>query len=95
MMVVKICLVNPAEIESLHLKCGKCGGATSIPSGKIEREDIVEALTKSCPHCKSSSGFIKNTELEHLANFLEELPALRDALKGKTLEVSFQVKCPE
>lgn len=90
----KLAFVKPEDIQAVVFRCKNCKAAVTIP---IERLGNIEALaTKNCAHCNKETGFSFMTkESETLFKFNEALAGLRDALKGRNLEYSFQISCDE
>jgi hypothetical protein len=96
MTIEKHCYVKPGDIEAVQFKCATCGGSTSVPVGRLHDGDLHAFLVSICRHCRTGSGFVINgTDLENLLRFTTLLAGINQTLKGKNLQLSFQVKCPE
>jgi hypothetical protein len=96
MTIEKSCFIHPEDIEAVQFKCTHCGGATTIPIKQLINGDLRIFLMQPCRHCRTESGFaINSSELEHLLTLTTILGGLPALFKGRNLQFSFQVKCPE
>jgi hypothetical protein len=96
MTIEKKVFVSPQDIVAVKFACAKCHGAVILPIEKIPDGDIGILVTRNCPHCRTPSGLNQGTtEMEHVITFNLLLARLVDHLKGKNLELSFEVECPE
>jgi len=92
----KKCFIKPEDIQAVVFRCQKCKAATSIPIDQLAKADIQSLATKQCAHCQIETGFSFSTsEIEIFLQFNEKLAKLRDALKGRKIEYSFQIECDE
>ncbi len=96
MTIEKMCFIAPEDIESVQFKCAKCSGSITVPVSKLGTGDIGLVITRVCPHCRTESGFTHGaSDLDHFMNFALVLGRLTEIFKGKNVQFSFQVKCPE
>ena len=95
MTIEKVCFIHPEDIEAVQFKCTHCGGTTTVPIAQLKSGALKMFVTSVCQHCQTASGFANGSELEYLLQFTTIMEALTRILKGKNLQLSFEVKCPE
>jgi hypothetical protein len=67
-----------------------------LPIEKIADGDIGILIARTCPHCRTVSGFNAGMKsLENLIAFNLLLAQLVESLKGGNLELSFEVGFPD
>lgn len=61
------------------------------PVRKIVDDDMGIFVTRDCPHCPAHSGLDPGMrDLENFLNFYLVLAGLKEMLKGRNVEFSFQ-----
>jgi hypothetical protein len=96
MTVEKKVFVSPQDITAVKFACAKCHSAVILPIEKIPDGDIGILIARTCPHCRTVSGFNAGMKsLENLIAFNLLLAQLVESLQGGNLELSFEVDCPE
>jgi hypothetical protein len=93
----KKCFVSPEDISAVRLRCVKCKAASIVPIDKLAGDgNIAVEITRTCPHCRTASGFAAGTrEFEQFAEFNMLLGNLTAILEGRNIEFSLQVEWPE
>jgi hypothetical protein len=96
MTLEKKFFISPEDIVAVRFTCANCHSAVILPVGKIPNGDIGILVTRNCPHCRTPSGLNQGTrDMENVITFGLLLAGLVDNLKGKKLELSFEIECPE
>jgi|GEM_PF-7027970 len=96
MTLEKKFFISPEDIAAIKFTCAECRSAVILPVEKIPNGDIGILVTRNCPHCRTPSGLNQGTkDMEDVISFNLLLARLADSLKGKKLELSFEIECPE
>ena len=91
----KFC-ITPTDFIAVKFTCTECHSAVTVPVEQITKGDIGILVTRTCPHCRTSSGLNQGTkDMEDVISFNLLLARLTDCLKGKKLELSFEIDCPK
>jgi hypothetical protein len=91
----KTCFIAPEDIVAVRFTCKECHTAVVMPIGKVDA-NIGLLFIGKCRHCHAESNFFPAvSETETLIEFNRLLAGLATALKGRNIEYSLQVECPE
>jgi len=91
----KKCFIAPEDIAAVRFTCTGCRTAVVVPIGKVDA-NIGLLFIGKCRHCPTESNFVPaGAETETLIEFNRLLAGLATALKGRNIEYSLQVECPE
>jgi len=91
----KKCFIAPEDIVAVRFTCTECHTAVVVPIEKVD-SDVGMLIARKCPQCPTESDFrIGTAETEALIQFNKLLAGLPTTLKGRNIEYSLQVDCPE